>query len=149
MDEPQEGGRSEGTDQYGVTGPCDSEQPCILGVRRSIILHSRHVNLCSVTHVMINTPSWFILYVSRQTCAEHLADEKQGMHPYFFQFSCPPIFHIYPRYLQGIDQDLKYTCESIISVASEPLCAPLRAFTCYPASAAEVAVLGDGTDMGT
>ena len=44
---------------------------------------------------------------------------------------------------QGIDQDLKRTCETIISTASEPLCAPLRAFTGRPASAAEAAVLDE------
>ncbi|KAH9957339.1 Sec34-like family-domain-containing protein [Russula dissimulans] len=55
------------------------------------------------------------------TRAEHLADAKRG-----------------------IDQDLKRACEAVISTASEPLCAPLRAFTGRPASAAEAAVLDEG-----
>ncbi|KAF8490342.1 Sec34-like family-domain-containing protein [Russula emetica] len=54
------------------------------------------------------------------TRAEHLADAKRG-----------------------IDQDLKRACEAVISMASEPLCAPLRAFTGRPASAAEAAVLDE------
>ncbi|KAH9168251.1 Sec34-like family-domain-containing protein [Lactarius sanguifluus] len=44
---------------------------------------------------------------------------------------------------RGIDQDLKRACETVISTASEPLCAPLRAFTGRPASAAEAAVLDE------
>ena len=44
---------------------------------------------------------------------------------------------------QGIDQDLKRACEAVISTASEPLCAPMRAFTGRPASAAEAAVLDE------
>ncbi|KAI9457417.1 Sec34-like family-domain-containing protein [Russula earlei] len=52
--------------------------------------------------------------------AEHLADAKRG-----------------------IDQDLKRACEAVISMASEPLCAPLRAFTGRPASPAEAAVLDE------
>jgi hypothetical protein len=48
-----------------------------------------------------------------------------------------------PPLLQGMDQDLKRTCETVISTASEPLCAPLRAFTGRPASAAEAAVLDE------
>ena len=44
---------------------------------------------------------------------------------------------------KGIDQDLKRACEAVISIASEPLCAPLRAFTGRPASAAEAAVLDE------
>ncbi|KAF8267658.1 Sec34-like family-domain-containing protein [Lactarius quietus] len=44
---------------------------------------------------------------------------------------------------RAIDQDLKRACEAVISTASEPLCAPLRAFTGRPASAAEAAVLDD------
>ncbi|KAN0130284.1 Sec34 domain containing protein [Lactarius tabidus] len=44
---------------------------------------------------------------------------------------------------RAIDQDLKRACETVISTASEPLCAPLRAFTGRPASAAEAAVLDD------
>jgi len=54
------------------------------------------------------------------TRAEHLTDAKRG-----------------------IDQDLKRACEAVISIASEPLCAPLRAFTGRPASAAEAAVLDE------
>lgn len=54
------------------------------------------------------------------TRTEHLADAKRG-----------------------IDQDLKRACEAVISMASEPLCAPLRAFTGRPASAAEAAVLDE------
>jgi len=48
-----------------------------------------------------------------------------------------------PAITKGIDQDLKRACEAVISIASEPLCAPLRAFTGRPASAAEAAVLDD------
>jgi len=48
-----------------------------------------------------------------------------------------------PLISQGIDQDLKRACETVISTTSEPLCAPLRAFTGRPASAAEAAVLDD------
>jgi hypothetical protein len=44
---------------------------------------------------------------------------------------------------KGIDQDLKRACEAVISITSEPLCAPLRAFTGRPASAAEAAVLDE------
>jgi len=48
-----------------------------------------------------------------------------------------------PCRLKGIDQDLKRACEAVISIASEPLCAPLRAFTGRPASAAEAVVLDE------
>ncbi len=51
-------------------------------------------------------------------------------------------------FLQGIDQDLKRACEAVISMASEPLCAPLRAFTGRPASAAEAAVLDEAFRAG-
>jgi conserved oligomeric Golgi complex subunit 3 len=44
---------------------------------------------------------------------------------------------------KGIDQDLKRACEAVISITSEPLCAPLRAFTGRPASAAEATVLDE------
>jgi conserved oligomeric Golgi complex subunit 3 len=44
---------------------------------------------------------------------------------------------------KGMDQDLKRACEAVISIVSEPLCAPLRAFTGRPASAAEAAVLDE------
>jgi len=54
------------------------------------------------------------------TPAEHLSDTKRG-----------------------IDQDLKRACEAVISITSEPLCAPLRAFTGRPASAAEAVVLDE------
>ena len=43
----------------------------------------------------------------------------------------------------GNHQDLKHACETVISTASEPLCAALRAFTGGPASAAEATVLDD------
>lgn len=56
--------------------------------------------------------------------------------------SRPTISHI-PARLQGIVQDLKHACEAVISTLSEPLCAPLRAFTGRPASAAEAAVLDE------
>jgi hypothetical protein len=46
-------------------------------------------------------------------------------------------------FFQGIDQDLKRACEAVISTTSEPLCAPLRAFTGRPASAAEAIVLAE------
>ncbi len=60
--------------------------------------------------------------------------------PYsLFCLSCPPFFSVF----QGIDQDLKRACEAVISMASESLCAPLRAFTGRPASAAEAAVLDE------
>ena len=45
--------------------------------------------------------------------------------------------------MQGIDQDLKRACEAVISTTSEPLCAPLCAFTGRPASAAEAVVLDE------
>ena len=48
-----------------------------------------------------------------------------------------------PPLSQAIDQDLKRACETVISTSSEPLCAPLRAFTGRPASAAEAAVLDE------
>ena len=51
--------------------------------------------------------------------------------------------HPVPLSFQGIDQDLKRACEAVISIASEPLCTPLRAFTGRPASAAEAAVLDE------
>jgi hypothetical protein len=75
------------------------------------------------------------------TRAEHLADAKRVR---CFLFSV----HYYAShtlflFLQGIDQDLKRACEAVISMASEPLCAPLRAFTGRPASAAEAAVLDE------
>ena len=44
---------------------------------------------------------------------------------------------------QRIDQDPKRACKAVISTASEPLCATLRALTVRPASAAEAAVLDE------
>ena len=59
----------------------------------------------------------------------------------FFQFFVY-VSHELCRH-KGIDQDLKRACEAVISIASEPLCAPLRAFTGRPASAAEATVLDE------
>ena len=61
--------------------------------------------------------------------------------PLSISHSC--LSHPVRLFLQGIDQDLKRACEAVISTASEPLCAPLRAFTGRPASAAEAAVLDE------
>jgi conserved oligomeric Golgi complex subunit 3 len=76
--------------------------------------------------------------------AEQLADAKRVRIHFYLKFPVLPFFsHISTPYLQGIDQDLKHACESVISAASEPLCTPLRAFTGRPASAAEAAVLDE------
>jgi conserved oligomeric Golgi complex subunit 3 len=76
------------------------------------------------------------------TRTEHLADAKRVRSIRFSVHYCAS-HTLFFSFLQGIDQDLKRACEAVISMASEPLCAPLRAFTGRPASAAEAAVLDD------
>lgn len=104
------------------------------------VWHARHGIFCSITY--IDSPSWFVIHVPCQhaygtSCGCQTSTEipfsvhYYASHTLFFSF------------LQGIDQDLKRACEAVISVASEPLCAPLRAFTGRPASAAEAAVLNE------
>lgn len=66
---------------------------------------------------------------------------EYGIFSLFSILSLMPPFFL--SVLQGIDQDLKRACEAVISMASESLCAPLRAFTGRPASAAEAAVLDE------
>ncbi|KAI0266947.1 Sec34-like family-domain-containing protein [Gloeopeniophorella convolvens] len=44
---------------------------------------------------------------------------------------------------RGIDQELRRSCEVVISTTSEPLCSPLRTFVGRPASPAEAAVLDE------
>jgi hypothetical protein len=83
------------------------------------------------------------------TQAEHLSDTKRvrNFPSFFFSSASVHACHILNVYspcrLKGIDQDLKRACEAVISIASEPLCAPLRAFTGRPASAAEAVVLDE------
>jgi hypothetical protein len=72
---------------------------------------------------------------------EHLADAKRVRFPFYSSYYATHT--LFFSFLQGIDQDLKRACEAVISMASEPLCAPLRAFTGRPASAAEAAVLDE------
>ncbi|KAH9952658.1 hypothetical protein BGW80DRAFT_1567900 [Lactifluus volemus] len=96
-DEPQGGGGSGGTDQYGVADMLSS----VLSRTSTLPLGSLFTSLDSMR-------------------AEHLANARRG-----------------------IDQDLKHACESVISVASEPLRTPLRTFTGRPTSAAEAAVLDE------
>ena len=76
------------------------------------------------------------------TRTEHLADAKQ-VRCFRFSVNYRVAHTFFFSLLQGIDQDLKRACEAVISMASEPLCAPLRAFTGRPASAAEAAVLDE------
>ena len=72
--------------------------------------------------------------------ADHLTDAKRVR----IHFSHFLSYHLTrPTLPQGIVQDLKHACEAVISTLSEPLCAPLRAFTGRPASAAEAAVLDE------
>jgi hypothetical protein len=78
------------------------------------------------------------------TRAEHLADAKRVRLSFLSFRSCLSHSKMCAVHAtQGIDQDLKRACEAAISAASEPLCAPLRAFTGRPASAAEAAVLDE------
>ena len=75
------------------------------------------------------------------TRTEHLADAKRVS--YFLDVLHSCFSHPVLQFSQGIDQDLKRACEAVISTTSEPLCAPLRAFTGRPASAAEAVVLDE------
>jgi hypothetical protein len=104
------------------------------------VWHARHGIFCFVTH--IDSPSWLVIHVPCQ----HVYGTSHGCQT---STEFPFLVHYYAShtlffsFLQGIEQDLKRACEAVFSMASEPLCVPLRAFTGRPASAAEAAVLDE------
>lgn len=104
-----------------------------------LVSHSRHGIFCLIPH--IDAPPRFAVYVPHQ----HAYRTSRGCQTSTVYPCYPASLPLSPRlaFLQRIDQDLKRACEAVISTASEPLCAPLRAFTGRPASAAEAAVLDE------
>ena len=98
--------------------------------------HHRHLIFHAIAHIDASPPR-----------ALHIPPRRQRRTPRTQSAYVPsPLIRRYAHILRliiGNHQDLKHACETVISIASEPLCAALRAFTGGPASAAEATVLDD------
>ena len=133
-------GASGASDSYGVAGEFNP-QTLGLSTHKSLLDTSDTVSsVLSRTSTLLPGSLFASLGGTR---AERLSDAKR-VRIYLFQFfRFTPLTNYKLCRHKGIDQDLKRACEAVISIASEPLCAPLRAFTGRPASAAEAAVLDE------